>query len=345
VEVDGQKIEADHIILATGSTPITLPHIPVDEEVFVTSTGALDLKQVPEKLLIIGGGVIGLELGCVWKHLGAEVEVVEMMDRICPTMDAEVGKQFKTMLDKMGMTFHLKSKVVKAERVGDKAVLGVEGADGSTTELHGDAVLVGIGRKAVLIPGLEDQGVKTERGMVVIDDHWQTNVKGVYAVGDCVRGPMLAHKGEEEGVKLVELLAANAGLIPKTPHTGHMNYDAIPSVVYTHPEVAWVGKTEEELKAAGIAYKKGSFPFMANSRARAVDETLGLTKVLVDEKGKILGAHIMGPNAGELISNFTIGIEHGAAAVDLAETCWAHPTLSEAVKEACLAASSKPIHI
>jgi dihydrolipoamide dehydrogenase len=344
VEVEGEKIECDHIILATGSTPIALPHIPVDEKRFLTSTGALCLPEVPKKLLIIGAGVIGLELGCVWRCLGAEVEVIEMFDRVCPTMDQEVGVAFKKMLDKLGLKFHLSSKVVEATNTGSGAVLKVETGDTVQT-LEGDYCLVGIGRKPVLINGLLEQGVKLNRNMVDINDKWQTAVPSIYAVGDCVRGPMLAHKGEEEGVKLVELLAAQAGLIPSTKHVGHMNYDAVPSVVYTHPEVAWVGKTEEELKTAGVKYTKGSFPFMANSRARAADDTTGFVKVLADENGKIIGSHIIGPSAGELIAPFTLALEHGGAALDVAETCFAHPTLSEALKEACLAASSKPIHM
>jgi len=248
------------------------------------------------------------------------------------------------MLEKLGLKFHLSSKVVEATNTGSGAVLKVE-TGGTVQTLEGDYCLVGIGRKPVLINGLEEQGVKLNRNMVDINDKWQTAVPSIYAVGDCVRGPMLAHKGEEEGVKLVELLAAQAGLIPSTKHIGHMNYDAVPSVVYTFPEVAWVGKTEEELKTAGVTYTKGSFPFMANSRARAVDDTTGFVKVLADEKGKVIGAHIIGPSAGELIAPFTLALEHGGAAMDIAETCFAHPTLSEALKEACLAASSKPIHI
>jgi dihydrolipoamide dehydrogenase len=348
LSVDGQEIKADHIIIATGSTPVLLPHLPVDEKRFVTSTGALEIPEVPKKLLIIGAGVIGLELGCVWGALGAEIEVIEMFDRVCPTMDHEVGAAFKKMLEKdHGMKFHLSAKVIEATNTGSGCELKVE-KGGETLTLSGDYCLVGIGRKPVVIDGLEAQGVKLDRGKVDINDHWETAVPGIYAIGDCVRGPMLAHKGEDEGVKLVELLAARHGMIPMTPHVGHMNYDAVPSVVYTHPEVAWVGKTEEELKEAGIKYKKGSFPFMANSRARAVEDTTGFVKVLSGENGKILGAHIIGPSAGELIATFTVALEHGAAAVDLAETCFAHPTLSEAVKEACLGAApsiGKSIHI
>ncbi|MCT8972454.1 dihydrolipoyl dehydrogenase [Microbaculum marinisediminis] len=337
---DKQVLEAKNIVIATGSDSTRLPGIDVDEKRIVTSTGALSLSKVPGKLLVIGAGVIGLELGSVWARLGAEVTVVEFLDRILPGMDGEVAKQFQRMLQKQGFTFKLGSKVTGVDATGKTLKVSVEPAKGGDAEqLDADVVLIAVGR----VPyteglGLKEVGVELdERGRVKTDDHYKTTVDGIYAVGDVIVGPMLAHKGEEEGVAVAELLAGQAG---------HVNYNAIPGVVYTRPEVASVGKTEEELKEAGIAYVTGKFPFSANGRARAMNATDGFVKVLADAKtDRVLGAHIVGPVAGELIAELTVLIEFGGSAEDLARTCHAHPTLSEAVREAALAAGKRAIHI
>jgi dihydrolipoamide dehydrogenase len=316
-----------------------LPGVEIDEETIVSSEGALDLKAVPEKLLIVGGGVIGLELGSVWKRLGAEVAVVEFLDRILPGMDNEVAKQFQRMLEKQGIVFHLGQKVAGVEKANHGAKVTIEpAAGGDKTTLDADVVLVAIGRRPFTEGlGLEAAGVALDRGRVVIDDHFATNVPGIYAIGDVVRGPMLAHKAEDEGVALAEILAGQHG---------HVNYGVIPGVVYTMPEVAAVGRTEEELKAAGIAYKVGKFPFTANGRARAMRQTDGFVKVLADaETDRVLGVHIIGASAGELIQEASVLMEFGGSAEDLARTCHAHPTMSEAVKEAAMAVDKRAIHI
>ncbi|MGL4495307.1 MAG: dihydrolipoyl dehydrogenase [Beijerinckiaceae bacterium] len=328
-------LEAKNIVIATGSEPASLPGITVDEKKVVTSTGALLLDKVPGKLLVIGAGVIGLELGSVWGRLGAKVEVVEFLDRILPGMDEEVAKNFQRMLQKQGFTFHLGHKVTKVEK-GKVTFEPVAGGAAVTSEA--DIVLVATGRRPNTDGlGLEAVGVTVEKGRVAIDNHFQTNVKGIYAIGDVVRGPMLAHKAEDEGIAVAEIIAGKAG---------HVNYDVIPGVVYTAPEVASVGKTEEELKAAGVAYNVGKFVFTANGRARAMRRTDGFVKVLADKAtDRVLGVHIVGHGAGEMIHEAAVLMEFGGSSEDLARTCHAHPTMSEAVKEAALAVEKRAIHM
>lgn len=334
-----QVLETKNIVIATGSESTDLPGVTVDEKQIVTSTGALELGKVPGKLLIVGAGVIGLELGSVWGRLGAEVTVIEYLDRILPGMDADVAKQFQRMLAKQGFTFHLSSKVTKVVTGKSGCKVSVEpAAGGDASTFEADVVLVAIGRRPNTDGlGLAEAGVTMERGRVVIDDHFATNVKGIYALGDVVRGPMLAHKAEDEGMAVAEIIAGKAG---------HVNYDVIPGVVYTMPEVASVGKTEEELKQAGIAYNVGRFPFSANGRARAMNMTDGFVKVLADAAtDRVLGCHIIGPNAGDLIHEVAVLMEFGGSSEDLARTCHAHPTVSEAVREAALAVEKRAIHI
>jgi dihydrolipoamide dehydrogenase len=340
IEVAGAAYTAKHFVIATGSESVPLKGVEVDEKRIVTSTGALELDQVPGHLVVIGGGVIGLELGSVWRRLGAEVTVIEFLDRITPGLDNEVSTAFQKVLAKQGIKFRLGHKVTAA-KVTDKGVdLTVEPAKGGEAEqISADIVLLAIGRYAYTAGlDLAAAGVAVdERGRVKTDAHFATNVPGIYAIGDVIAGPMLAHKAEDEGVALAERLAGQAG---------HVNYEAIPSVVYTWPEVAAVGKTEEELKAAGIAYKAGKFPFTANGRARAMGDTDGFVKILSDKTtDRLLGAHILGPDAGTLIAELTTAIEFGASAEDVARICHAHPTLSEAVKEAALAADGRALHI
>ena len=334
-----QVLETRNIVIATGSESMDLPGVTVDEKTIVSSTGALELTKVPAKLLIVGAGVIGLELGSVWSRLGAEVTVIEYLDRILPGMDTEVAKQFQRILSKQGFAFHLSSKVVKVETGKGGCTVSVEpSAGGEARSFEADVVLVAIGRRPNTAGlGLEAAGVTMERGRVVIDGYFMSNVPGIYAIGDVVRGPMLAHKAEDEGVAVAELLAGKAG---------HVNYDVIPGVVYTMPEVASVGKTEEELKAAGIDYKVGKFPFTANGRARAMNRTDGFVKVLADATtDRVLGAHIIGAAAGDLIHEVAVLMEFGGSSEDLARTCHAHPTLSEAVKEAAMNVEKRAIHI
>ncbi|MBB3658861.1 dihydrolipoamide dehydrogenase [Rhizobium sp. BK650] len=337
-----QEIEGKNIVIATGSDVAGIPGVKVDidEKIIVSSTGAIALEKVPETMIVVGGGVIGLELGSVWSRLGAKVTVIEFLDKILGAMDADVSKQFQRMLGKQGVDIKLSSKVTGVEK-GDKGakVTFEPVAGGAAQTLEADVVLISTGR----IPytaglGLEEAGVKLDnRGRVEIDSHFKTNVEGIYAIGDVVKGPMLAHKAEDEGVALAEILAGQHG---------HVNYDVIPSVVYTQPEVASVGKTEEELKAAGIAYKIGKFPFSANGRARAMLATDGFVKILSDkETDRVLGGHIVGFGAGEMIHEIAVLMEFGGSAEDLGRTCHAHPTMSEAVKEAALAAFFKPIHM
>src|SRR5580700_2848038 len=344
VEVSGsdgktQLVETKNIVIATGSDIARLKGIEIDEKRIVSSTGALSLDKVPSKLLIVGAGVIGLELGSVWHRLGAEVTVVEYLDRILPGVDGEVAKQFQRILEKQGFKFHLGHKVASVAKTALGAKATIEPAKGGEAQsLEADIVLVAIGRRPFTEGlGLEGVGVTMERGQVVIDSHFQTNVPGIYAIGDVVRGPMLAHKGEDEGVAVAEILAGQAG---------HVNYEAIPSVVYTSPEVAVVGKNEEELKAAGIAYRIGKFPFTANGRARAMRHTEGFVKILADASSdRVLGVHIVGFGAGEMIHEAAVLMEFGGSAEDLARTCHAHPTMSEAVKEAAMAVAKRAIHI
>ena len=335
-----QSVETKNIVIATGSDIAPLKGIEIDEKRIVSSTGALSLDRVPERLLIVGAGVIGLELGSVWHRLGAQVTVVEFLDRILPGNDGEVAKQFQRILEKQGFAFELSTKVTAVDTSGKTLIAQVEPAAGGKPEkLEADVVLVSIGR----VPyteglGLKEAGVVLDnRGRVQIDAHFATSVKGVYGIGDVVAGPMLAHKAEDEGVAVAEILAGQAG---------HVNYDVIPSVVYTTPEVSAVGKTEEELKQAGIAYTVGKFPFTANGRSKVNQTTEGFVKVLADAKtDRVLGVHIVGREAGEMIHEAAILMEFGGSAEDLARTCHAHPTRSEAIKEAALAVGKRSIHM
>lgn len=345
VEVKGpdgktQIVETTNIVIATGSDVTRLKGVDIDEKRIVSSTGALTLEKVPERLLVIGAGVIGLELGSVWRRLGAEVTVVEFLDRIIPGMDGEVAKSFQRILEKQGVTFKLGSKVTGVDTSGKKLKVQVEPAAGGKAEtIEADVVLVAIGR----VPytdnlGLKEAGVELDqRGRVKTDGHFATNVKGIYAIGDVIAGPMLAHKAEDEGVAIAEILAGQAG---------HTNYDVIPSVIYTFPEVASVGKTEEELKQAGVTYNVGKFPFTANARTKVNQTTDGFVKILADAKtDRVLGVHIIGAEAGEMIHEAAVAMEFGGAAEDIARTCHAHPTRSEAVKEAALAVAKRAIHM
>jgi dihydrolipoamide dehydrogenase len=335
-----QKLATKAIVIATGSDVISLPGIAIDEKKIISSTGALTLPEVPKRLVVIGGGVIGLELGSVWQRLGSTVTVIEFLDRILPPMDGEVSKQMQRILAKQGIVFKLSTKVTAAKPGPKGIALTMEPAKGGAAEtMEADVVLVSIGRKPYTDGlGLDKAGVKVDaKGRVEIDKHWQTNVPGIYAIGDAVAGPMLAHKAEDEGTAVAELLAGQSA---------HINYDAIPNIVYTWPEVAAIGKTEEELKAAGVAFKAGKFPFTANGRARAMNATDGFVKILADATtDRVLGAHMVGPDVSHLIAEIAIAIEFGASAEDIARTCHGHPTLSEVVKEAALAVAGRPIHI
>jgi len=335
-----EDVTAKNILIATGSDVAPLPGVTIDEKRIVSSDGAIALDTVPGRLVVIGGGVIGLELGSVWQRLGAQVTVVEFFDRILPTMDGEVSKQMQRIMSKQGLSFKTSTKVTSAVTEGEVVKLTIESAAGGNAEtLEADIVLVAIGRRPFTSGlGLEALGVALdERRRVKIDHHFQTNVPGIYAIGDVVAGAMLAHKAEEEGVVFAEILAGQ---------TGHINYDAIPGVVYTWPEVASVGKTEEQLKAEGVAYKAGKFPFTANGRARSMNATDGFVKILADAKtDRILGAHIIGASAGEMIEELGLAIEFGASAEDIARTSHAHPTLTEAIKEAAMAVDGRAIHM
>lgn len=324
-----QTLETKTIVIATGSVPTPLPGVEIDEERVVTSTGALSLQQVPGKMIVIGAGVIGLELGSVWRRLGAEVTVVEFLDKVTPTVDSEISTAFQRTLKKQGMKFELGHKVSRVEKTAGGLLVTIEPAKGGAARtLEADVVLVAIGRKPFTEGlGLETIGVKTDqRGFIPHDGHFKTNVEGVYVIGDCTTGPMLAHKAEDEGLAAAQIIAGK---------WGHVNYDVIPSVIYTDPEVATVGKTEEELKAAGVEYKVGKFPMMANSRARTNHQTEGLVKVLEEvATKKVVGVHMMGTGVGEMIGEVCVAMEFGASAEDIARTCHAHPTMSEAIKEA-----------
>lgn len=340
VDVGGMEYAAKHIVIATGSESMPLAGVEVDETRVVTSTGALELDSVPGHMVVIGGGVIGLELGSVWKRLGAQVTVVEFLDRLIPGNDGEVAKQFERILTRQGLKFRLATKVTGAKQEGGKVLLSLESLKKGTSEtLEADVVLLAIGRRAFTDGlGLAEAGVATDaRGRVVTDGHFATSVPGIYAIGDVIAGPMLAHKAEEEGVALAELLA---GQKP------HVNYDAIPGVIYTWPEVASVGRTEEQLKEAGVEYNVGKFPFTANGRARALGMTDGFVKVLADKTSdRVLGCHIIGPEAGNLIHEMAIAMEFGASSEDIGRICHAHPTLAEVVKEAALAVEGRALHI
>jgi dihydrolipoamide dehydrogenase len=350
VEVKGADgktamLDTKAIVIGTGSDVAKLRGVAIDEKRIVSSTGALVLDRVPQRLLIVGAGVIGLELGSVWRRLGSEVIVVEFLDRVLPGMDGEVGRQFQRLLEKQGIKFHLSSKVTAVDSSGARLKAEIEPAaagavaGGPAQTIEADVVLVAIGR----VPyteglGLETVGVqKDNRGRVIVDEHYATHAPGIYAIGDVIAGPMLAHKAEDEGVAVAEILAGQAG---------HVNYEVIPNVVYTEPEIASVGKTEEELKQAGVAYKTGKFPFTANGRAKVNLQTDGFVKILADARtDRVLGVHIVGTDAGNMIAEAAVAMELGAAAEDIARTCHAHPTLTEAVKEAAMAVDKRSIHM
>lgn len=326
-------VTSKNIVIATGSEVANLPFVKINEKTIVSSTGALSLQNVPKKMVVIGGGVIGLELGSVWSRLGSEVTVVEFLPAIGAGMDSAIASAFTKILQKQGINFKLGSKVTSIKEQKNAIDIEIESvADGKKETLQSDVVLVAIGRRPNTDGlGLASVGVKMDdKGRIITGKNFETSVPSIYAIGDVINGPMLAHKAEEEGIAVAEFLAGQHG---------HVNYDAIPSVIYTHPEVAWVGKTEQEVQAANIKYSIGTFPFAANSRAKTVDDAEGFVKVITEEStDRLLGVHILGPNAGELIAEAVLGIEYGASSEDLARTCHAHPTLSEAVKEACLAA-------
>ena len=332
-----QEIKAKNIIIATGSSVLSLPNIKVDEDTIVSSTGALSLKKVPKKLIVIGGGVIGLEMGSVWLRLGSEVEVIEYMDHITPGMDREICDNFLKILKKQGMKFHLSTKVLDVKKSSDGVTVFVEN-NGQKMEMTGDIVLMSVGRKPNTEGlNLEAAGInKDQKGRISIDKKFKTNVDNVYAIGDVVEGPMLAHKAEDEGMAVAEFISGKYG---------HVNHDTIPGVIYTSPEVAAVGKTEEQLKQAGIEYNVGKFPFMANSRAKINNDADGFVKILADKAtDKILGVHMIGPDVGTMIAEVVLAMEFGASAEDIARTCHAHPTLTEAVREAALAVDKRAIH-
>jgi dihydrolipoamide dehydrogenase len=340
VAVGERVLEARAIVIATGSEVSPLRGIDIDEKKIVSSTGALELGAVPKSMAVIGGGVIGLEMASVWQRLGAKVTVVEFLDRILPGMDGEVSKQAQRILARQGIEFRLSTKVTGADKGGAGVALSLEpAAGGDKAELKVDVVLVAVGRRPhVEGLGLKEAGVALDdKGRIATDAHFETSVKGIYAIGDAIAGPMLAHKAEDEGVAVAEILA---GQKP------HVNYDAIPGVVYTWPEIAAVGATEEQLRQAGTEYRVGKFPFTANGRARAMNMTDGFVKILADKAtDRVLGVHIVGPNAGDLIAELALAMEFGASAEDIARTCHAHPTLNETVKEAALAVDGRPIHI
>ena len=332
-----QEIKAKNIIIATGSSVLSLPNIEIDEDIIVSSTGALSLKKVPKKLIVIGGGVIGLEMGSVWLRLGSEVEVIEYMDHITPGMDREICDNFLKILKKQGMKFHLSTKVLDVKKKSDGATVFVEN-NGQKMEMTGDIVLMSVGRKPNTDGlNLEAAGInKDQKGRISIDKKFKTNVDNIYAIGDVIEGPMLAHKAEDEGMAVAEFISGKYG---------HVNHDTIPGVVYTSPEVAAVGKTEEQLKQAGIEYNVGKFPFMANSRAKINNDADGFVKILADKAtDKILGVHMIGPDVGTMIAEVVLAMEFGASAEDIARTCHAHPTLTEAVREAALAVDKRAIH-
>ena len=331
-------IETEKTVIATGSVPVSLPGIQIDEKVIVSSTGALKLDKVPKKMVVVGGGYIGLEMGSVWSRLGTEVHVVEFLENITPGMDREVSTEFMKILKKQGINFHMQTKVEEIKKNANGATVLTSDKDGKKINFDCDVVLISVGRKP------NTNNLNLDSIGVVLDDkkriktykRFQTNVANVYAIGDVIVGPMLAHKAEDEGIAVAENIAGQSG---------HVNYDIIPGVIYTTPEVASIGKTEEQLKKANIKYKIGKFSFMANSRAKAIDEAEGFVKILADEKtDKVLGAHIIGPHAGELIAEIGVGMEFGASSEDIARTCHAHPTFSEAVKEAALSVDKRAIH-
>jgi dihydrolipoamide dehydrogenase len=340
--IDNQKketiIETEKTIISTGSEPVSLPSIQFDEKIIVSSTGALSLKVVPKKMVIVGGGYIGLEMGSVWSRLGAEVHVIEFLDHITPGMDKEISKEFMKILTKQGINFHLQTKVESIKKNNKGATVSTTSKDGKKANFECDVVLISVGRKAnTKNLNLDAVGiVLDDKKRVQTDKNFQTSIKNIYAIGDVIEGPMLAHKAEEEGIAVAEMIAGQSG---------HVNYDIIPGVVYTSPEVASIGKTEEQLKKLNKKYKVGKFLFMANSRARTIDEPEGFVKILADyTTDKVLGAHIIGSQAGEMIVEIAVAMEFGASSEDIARTCHAHPTFSEAVKEAALSVDKRPIH-
>ncbi len=331
-------ISSEKIIIATGSVPVSLPGIDFDEKIIVSSTGALKLEKVPKKMVVVGGGYIGLEMGSVWSRLGSEVHVIEFLDHITPGMDKEISQEFMKILKKQGINFHMQHKVEVVKTNGSGAIISTKDKDGNKKDFNTDIVLVSVGRKP------NTNGLNLEKIGVELDDRkriktnkdFQTNVKNIYAIGDVIVGPMLAHKAEDEGIAVAENIAGQSG---------HVNYNTIPGVIYTTPEVASIGQTEEQLKEKNIKYKIGKFSFMANSRAKAIDDSEGFVKILADEKtDKVLGAHLIGPHAGELIAEIGVAMEFGASSEDIARTCHAHPTFSEAVKEAALSVDKRAIH-
>ncbi|KAK1291764.1 hypothetical protein QJS10_CPB17g00937 [Acorus calamus] len=340
IEGGSTVIKGKNIIIATGSDVKSLPGVAIDEKKIVSSTGALSLAEIPKKLVVIGAGYIGLEMGSVWLRLGSELTVVEFGPNIVPSMDFEIRKQFQRSLEKQGMKFMLSTKVVAVDTSGDEVKLTVEPSSGGEQSILGaDVVLVSAGRVPYTAGlGLDEIGVEMDKaGRVLVNERFTTNVPGVYAIGDVIPGPMLAHKAEEDGVACVEFIAGKHG---------HVDYDFVPGVVYTHPEVASVGKTEDQVKASGVEYRVGKFPLLANSRAKAIDDAEGLVKIIAEkETDRVLGVHIMSPNAGELIHEPALAMQYGASSEDIARTCHAHPTMSEAVKEAAMATYDKPIHI
>ena len=331
-------IQTENTIIATGSVPVSLPGIEIDEKVIVSSTGALKLEQVPKKMVVVGGGYIGLEMGSVWSRLGSEVHVVEFLDHITPGMDKEISSEFMKILKKQGINFHMQHKVEKIKKNNNNAIVSTLNENGTKKDFECDVVLISVGRKPNT-EGLNLQKIGVEldeKKRVKTDKNFKTNQNNIYAIGDVISGPMLAHKAEDEGIAVAENIAGQSG---------HVNYDTIPGVIYTSPEVASIGKTEEQLKDLKINYKIGKFSFMANSRAKAIDDTEGFVKILADEKtDKVLGAHLIGPHAGELIAEIGIAMEFGASSEDIARTCHAHPTFSEAVKEAALSVEKRAIH-
>ena len=331
-------IESEKTVISTGSVPVSLPGIEFDEKTIVSSTGALTLKEVPKKMIVVGGGYIGLEMGSVWSRLGAEVHVVEFLDHITPGMDSEISKEFMKILKKQGINFHMQTKVDSVTKNVNGAIVSTSDKDGKKINFDCNVVLISVGRK----PNTSNLNLKAigveldDKKRIKTDKNFQTNIKNVYAIGDVIKGPMLAHKAEDEGIAVAENIAGQSG---------HINYNIIPGVIYTTPEVASIGKTEEQLKEENINYKIGKFSFMANSRAKAIDEADGFVKILADETtDRVLGAHIIGPHAGELIAEIGIAMEFGASAEDIARTCHAHPTFSEAVKEAALSVDKRAIH-
>ncbi len=331
-------IQTDKTIISTGSEPVSIPGIDFDEEKILSSTGALSISKLPKKMIIVGGGYIGLEMGSVWSRLGTQVEVVEYLDHITPGMDKEISKEFEKILKKQGIKFHLNTKVEKINKNKNGVSINTLDKSNKKNTIEADVVLISVGRRPFTkYLNLEKIGVQTDKkGMVKVNKSFETNIKNIYAIGDVIDGPMLAHKAEEEGIAVAEIIASQSG---------HVNYDVIPGVIYTTPEVAYVGKTEEQLKVNKTNYKVGKFPFLANSRAKAINEPEGFVKILADTKtDKVLGVHIIGPHAGEMIAEMSVAMEFGASSEDIARTCHAHPTFSEAIKEAALSVDKRQIH-